>query len=114
MSTNKAVGRGDASAHGDMLHQPASLCVSTGLPADGTIAAEVAFMFNEWYKPAACLEFPRGGSQAIVNALVRCSIDSYCSTQSERHPPAAYHGSLRPLMYNNSVPHSCLIGCYIG
>ena len=44
-----------------------------GLPADGTIAAEVAFMFNEWYKPDACLEFPRGGSQAIVNALVRCA-----------------------------------------
>ena len=42
-----------------------------GLPADGTIAAEVAFMFNEWYKPASCLEFPRGGSQAIVQALVR-------------------------------------------
>ena len=30
-------------------------------------------MFNEWYKPDACLEFPRGGSQAIVNALVRCA-----------------------------------------
>ena len=43
----------------------------SGLPADGTIAAEVAFMFNEWYKPASCLEFPRGGSQAIVQALVR-------------------------------------------
>ena len=42
-----------------------------GLPADGTIAAEVAFMFNEWYKPGSCLEFPRGGSQAIVGALVR-------------------------------------------
>ena len=43
-----------------------------GLPADGTIAAEVAFMFNEWYRPDCCLEFPRGGSQAIVQALVRC------------------------------------------
>ena len=43
----------------------------TGLPADGTIAAEVAFMFNEWYRPDCCLEFPRGGSQAIVQALVR-------------------------------------------
>ncbi len=46
---------------------------NAGLPADGTIAAEVAFMFNEWYQPNACLEFPRGGSQAIVQALVRCS-----------------------------------------
>eukprot|EP00891_Asterochloris_glomerata_P008859 jgi/Astpho2/8859/e_gw1.00129.7.1_t len=43
----------------------------SGLPANGTIAAEVAFMFAEWYKPNSCLEFPRGGSQAMVNALVR-------------------------------------------
>ena len=43
----------------------------SGLPADGTIAAEVAFMFNEWYRPNSSLEFPRGGSQAMVNALVR-------------------------------------------
>eukprot|EP01023_Acetabularia_acetabulum_P064585 TRINITY_DN8388_c0_g1_i2.p1 TRINITY_DN8388_c0_g1~~TRINITY_DN8388_c0_g1_i2.p1 ORF type:complete len:558 (+),score=98.33 TRINITY_DN8388_c0_g1_i2:101-1774(+) len=43
----------------------------SGLPANGTIAAEVAFMFNEWYKPNATLEFPKGGSQAMVNALVR-------------------------------------------
>ncbi len=43
----------------------------SGLPADGTIAAEVAFMFQEWYKPASKLEFPRGGSQAMVQALVR-------------------------------------------
>jgi hypothetical protein len=43
-----------------------------GLPADGTIAAEVAFMFKEWYRPDCCLQFPRGGSQAIVQALVRC------------------------------------------
>eukprot|EP00884_Botryococcus_braunii_P015724 jgi/Botrbrau1/2835/Bobra.0125s0042.1 len=28
-------------------------------------------MFNEWYKPNACLEFPRGGSQALVAALIR-------------------------------------------
>ncbi|DBA66807.1 hypothetical protein WJX79_001706 [Trebouxia sp. C0005] len=43
----------------------------SGLPANGTIAAEVAFMFNEWYRPNSSLEFPRGGSQAMVNALVR-------------------------------------------
>lgn len=28
-------------------------------------------MFNEWYKPDSYLEFPKGGSQAIVQALVR-------------------------------------------
>ena len=43
----------------------------SGLPANGTIAAEVAFMFNEWYRPNSSLEFPRGGSQAMVNALVK-------------------------------------------
>ena len=43
----------------------------SGLPASGTIAAEVAFMFNEWYRPNSSLEFPRGGSQAMVNALVK-------------------------------------------
>jgi len=43
----------------------------SGLPANGTIAAEVAFMFNEWYRPNSSLEFPQGGSQAMVNALVR-------------------------------------------
>ena len=48
----------------------------SGLPANGTIAAEVAFMFNEWYRPNSSLEFPRGGSQAMVNALVRYTHDA--------------------------------------
>ncbi|EFN55141.1 hypothetical protein CHLNCDRAFT_35537 [Chlorella variabilis] len=43
----------------------------SGLPADGTIAAAVAFMFDQWYRPDCYLEFPRGGSQAMVDALVR-------------------------------------------
>jgi len=43
----------------------------SGLPANGTIAAEVAFMFNEWYRPDCHLEFPRGGSGAMIDALVR-------------------------------------------
>lgn len=43
----------------------------SGLPANGTITAEVAFMFNEWFRSGACLEFPRGGSQALVDALAR-------------------------------------------
>ena len=42
----------------------------SGLPADGTITAEVAFMMKEWFDPNATLEFPKGGSQAMVNALV--------------------------------------------
>ncbi|GBF96586.1 carotene isomerase [Raphidocelis subcapitata] len=43
----------------------------SGLPADGTIAAEVAFMFDQWYRPDCQLDFPVGGSQAMVQALVR-------------------------------------------
>ncbi|NEP19193.1 MAG: NAD(P)/FAD-dependent oxidoreductase [Leptolyngbya sp. SIO4C1] len=42
----------------------------SGLPADGTIAAEVAFMFADWYRPGVQLDYPRGGSAALVAALV--------------------------------------------
>ena len=43
----------------------------SGLPASGTVAAEMAFMFAEWYKPGVKLDYPVGGSGAIVDALVR-------------------------------------------
>lgn len=43
----------------------------SGLPASGTIAAEVAFMFAEWYRPGVVLDYPIGGSAALVDALVR-------------------------------------------
>lgn len=43
----------------------------SGLPADGTIAAEVAFMFADWYRPGVVLDYPVGGSGALVDALVR-------------------------------------------
>ena len=43
----------------------------SGLPADGTIAAEMAFMFAEWYKPGVVLDYPLGGSKALVDALIR-------------------------------------------
>lgn len=43
----------------------------SGLPANGTSAAEMAFMFAEWYRPNVVLDYPVGGSEAIVNALVR-------------------------------------------
>jgi len=43
----------------------------SGLPADGTIAAEVAFMFAEWYRPGVVLDYPLGGTGALVDALVR-------------------------------------------
>ncbi|OUL19412.1 NAD(P)/FAD-dependent oxidoreductase [Nostoc sp. 106C] len=43
----------------------------SGLPADGTSAAEVAFMFADWYRPGVQLDYPIGGSGALVDALVK-------------------------------------------
>ncbi len=43
----------------------------SGLPADGTSAAEMAFMFADWYRPNVVLDYPIGGSGALVDALVR-------------------------------------------
>jgi phytoene dehydrogenase-like protein len=43
----------------------------SGLPASGTSAAEVAFMFADWYRPNVQLDYPIGGSRALVNALVK-------------------------------------------
>ncbi|MBF2028111.1 MAG: NAD(P)/FAD-dependent oxidoreductase [Oscillatoriales cyanobacterium C42_A2020_001] len=42
----------------------------SGLPADGTSAAEVAFMFADWYRPGVKLDYPLGGSGGLVKALV--------------------------------------------
>lgn len=43
----------------------------SGRLANDTLTAEIGFMFNEWYKPDASLEFPIGGSGAIISALLR-------------------------------------------
>lgn len=43
----------------------------SGLPAHSTSAAEVAFMFADWYRPGVTLDYPIGGSGALVDALVR-------------------------------------------
>lgn len=43
----------------------------SGLPATDTSAAEMAFMFAEWYKPGVVLDYPVGGSGAMVDALVK-------------------------------------------
>ncbi|MBE7385346.1 MAG: NAD(P)/FAD-dependent oxidoreductase [Leptolyngbya sp. SIO1E4] len=43
----------------------------SGLPASSTSAAEMAFMFAEWYRPDVRLDYPKGGSAALVDALVR-------------------------------------------
>ena len=62
----------------DVVHDPFIhnwlnlLCfLLSGLPADGTSAAEMAFMFADWYRPHVKLDYPIGGSESLVNALVR-------------------------------------------
>jgi len=42
-----------------------------GLPAGGTMNAVMAYMLADWYRPGVTLDFPRGGSGAIVETLVR-------------------------------------------
>ncbi|GAB4384425.1 MAG: NAD(P)/FAD-dependent oxidoreductase [Elainellaceae cyanobacterium] len=43
----------------------------SGLPADSTSAAEMAFMFADWYRPGVKLDYPIGGSGALVKALIK-------------------------------------------
>jgi phytoene dehydrogenase-like protein len=50
-------------------------CLS-GLPAEGTITAEMAMMMGEFYDDGAIMDCPVGGSKAIVDALVR-GIEKY-------------------------------------
>ncbi|MGJ3247419.1 MAG: phytoene desaturase family protein [Elainellaceae cyanobacterium] len=42
----------------------------SGLPASGTSTAEMAFMFADWYRPNVTLDYPIGGSGALIDALV--------------------------------------------
>mmetsp|Transcript_22557 Transcript_22557/g.29531 ORF Transcript_22557/g.29531 Transcript_22557/m.29531 type:complete len:591 (+) Transcript_22557:147-1919(+) len=42
-----------------------------GLPSEGTMTAVIAYMLNDWYKPDVILDFPKGGSNSIVQALAR-------------------------------------------
>ncbi len=43
----------------------------SGIPADGTSTAEIAFMFADWYRPGVKLDYPVGGSGGLVRALVK-------------------------------------------
>lgn len=45
--------------------------VLSGMLAKDTICAEMAFMFMERNKPGSTIDYPMGGSAAIVDALVR-------------------------------------------
>ena len=40
----------------------------SGLPMGGTNAAAMATLFGQWFEPDACLDFPKGGSKAVVMA----------------------------------------------
>ena len=42
-----------------------------GLPASDTMNAVMAYMLADWYRPGVTLDFPKGGSGAIVKTLVR-------------------------------------------
>lgn len=41
-----------------------------GLPASGTQNAVIGYMLQDWYREGVCLDFPEGGSGAIVDCLV--------------------------------------------
>eukprot|EP01025_Chloroclados_australasicus_P031419 TRINITY_DN31773_c0_g1_i10.p1 TRINITY_DN31773_c0_g1~~TRINITY_DN31773_c0_g1_i10.p1 ORF type:complete len:384 (-),score=37.53 TRINITY_DN31773_c0_g1_i10:275-1426(-) len=45
--------------------------VLSGMTAKDTLCAEMAFMFMERNKPDSTIDYPMGGSEAIVGALVR-------------------------------------------
>jgi phytoene dehydrogenase-like protein len=45
--------------------------VLSGVPADGTITAEMAFMYGERNRKGSTIDYPLGGAEAVVNALVR-------------------------------------------
>ena len=45
--------------------------VLSGLPANGTISAEMAYMYKERHAGNATLDYPIGGTKAIIDALVR-------------------------------------------
>jgi phytoene dehydrogenase-like protein len=42
-----------------------------GLPCDGTLTAVMAYMVEDFYRPDAIMDFPKGGSGAIAAALAR-------------------------------------------
>jgi len=42
-----------------------------GLPSNGTLTAVMAYMVEDFYKPGAVMDFPKGGSGEIAAALAR-------------------------------------------
>ena len=80
-----------AAPHASLLNGPSSLLVErggvtdafikqwidylafalSGLDAAGTLGAAVAYTLGDLYAPGATLDYPKGGSGAVVDALVR-------------------------------------------
>ena len=55
-----------------LLHWVELLCfLISGLGMEQTSSAAMATLFGEWFEPDACLDYPIGGSAAVVEALVR-------------------------------------------
>ncbi|MEB3242949.1 MAG: NAD(P)/FAD-dependent oxidoreductase [Cyanobacteriota bacterium] len=55
-----------------LLHWVEMLCfLISGMGSAHTSAAAMATLFGEWFTPAAELDYPLGGSPAVVQALVR-------------------------------------------
>ena len=48
----------------------------SGMPMADTNAAAMATLFGEWFDPESCLDFPKGGSAAVVDALV-CGLEAH-------------------------------------
>lgn len=56
-----------------------------GMPARGTLNTVMAYMLADWYRPGVTLDYPKGGSGAIVDALVR-AVRKHGSTLSLQSP----------------------------
>ena len=55
-----------------LRHWVELLCfLISGMGTADTNAAAMATLFAEWFRPDACLDYPRGGSAAVAEALVR-------------------------------------------
>ena len=55
-----------------LLHWVDLLCfLISGLPMEHTSSVAMATLFGEWFEPEARLDYPIGGSAAVVAALVR-------------------------------------------
>ncbi|CAE8705979.1 unnamed protein product [Polarella glacialis] len=51
-----------------------------GVPAYGAPTSMMAYMMADMYKRNACLDFPKGGNEAMVNALVR-GVEKHAGSQ---------------------------------